>query len=121
MVMKASPASAFVVAQPQFLLEVLIVSLDAPAQLGHFDQLSDGGVCWQCGEPVLGRLRIAFGPLDQQPFVGPRFGSLEVPGGRKRTAAKRDVRSVLVPSRHLTLIQASGGSACARALAEIGR
>ena len=33
-VMKAAPATAFIVSETEFLLEVLIVALDAPAQLG---------------------------------------------------------------------------------------
>lgn len=34
MVMEAAPAASFVVPKPGFLLELLIVALDAPAQLG---------------------------------------------------------------------------------------
>jgi hypothetical protein len=40
MVVKASPSSSFVVAQPQFLLEFLIVAFDDPAMLGHPHQFA---------------------------------------------------------------------------------
>ena len=36
--MEATPAAPFVVAKPDLLLEVLIVALDAPAQLGQIDE-----------------------------------------------------------------------------------
>lgn len=42
-VLEAPPPSVFVVAQSQFLLEFLIVSLDPPTQLGGVDQLGDRG------------------------------------------------------------------------------
>ena len=35
---KASPAATFVVSEPDLLLELLVVALDAPAQLGEIDQ-----------------------------------------------------------------------------------
>jgi len=35
--MKAAPTTAFIVSETEFLLEVLIVALDAPAQLGEID------------------------------------------------------------------------------------
>lgn len=53
MVVEAPPPSAFGVAQSQFLLEFLIVSLDPPTQLGGADQLGDRSVGRQGGEPIL--------------------------------------------------------------------
>jgi hypothetical protein len=41
MVVETSPTSPFVVTQPQFLLEFLVVALDPPAQFGGVDQLGD--------------------------------------------------------------------------------
>ena len=35
--MKAAPASAFIVSETELPLEVLIVALDAPAQLGEIN------------------------------------------------------------------------------------
>ena len=42
--MKASPPAAFVVAEAKFLLEILVVALDAPAQFGGVDEGLDRGV-----------------------------------------------------------------------------
>ena len=39
---KASPASTFIVIEAEFLLEFLIVALDPPAQFGSFDEPSRG-------------------------------------------------------------------------------
>ncbi len=47
-----------------------------------------------------------------------RLKSLEA--GLRRTAAKRELSSALLPSRQATVRQASAGSASANALADIG-
>ena len=77
--MKTSPPAAFVVAEAQFLLEIPVVALDAPAQLGGVDERFDWHIRRQGREPVFGRLGLALGPLDQQPFLGMRLGALPVP------------------------------------------
>ena len=41
--MEASPTSAFVVVKTEFSLELLVVALNAPAQLGKTDELFDCG------------------------------------------------------------------------------
>ena len=79
--MEAAPAAPLVMAEPDLLLELMIVALDAPAQLGEIDQVGKGHVLGQGGEPILDRLRLAFGPLDQQPFLVPRLGKLLVAVG----------------------------------------
>jgi hypothetical protein len=38
---EAAPAAPFVVAEPDLLLEVLVVALDAPAQFGDVDQSAE--------------------------------------------------------------------------------
>src|SRR4030088_983661 len=68
--MKATPAASFIVPEPDFLLELLIIALDAPAQLGGIDQIAECDAARQSREPILGRLLLALGPLDQQPFFG---------------------------------------------------
>ena len=75
---EAAPAAAFVVPEPNLLLELLVVALDAPAQLGEIDQALEGDLLGQAGKPVLGRLGFAFRPFDQQPFLRPRRGELVV-------------------------------------------
>ena len=43
-VVKAAPASSFVVIEPEFLLEFLIVALDPPAQFGRFHERREGRI-----------------------------------------------------------------------------
>lgn len=52
MVMESSPASALVVAQPQVLLEFLIVALDAPAHLRFVHHALERHGLGQRREPV---------------------------------------------------------------------
>src|SRR3954465_1324269 len=61
--MKAAPTPSFVMIEPQFLLEILIIPLNPPAQLGPVNQIDQGRR--QGREPVLARLFVAFRPLDQ--------------------------------------------------------
>ena len=78
---KASPSTALKMAEPDFLLEVLIIALDAPAQLGQIDQTMERGVCWNRREPVFGWLALALGPLDQQPFFRAALGEIVIAMG----------------------------------------
>src|SRR6202451_3327159 len=75
---EAAPSAPFIMAEPDLLLELLIVALDAPAQLGEIDQRLEGDVLGKGREPVFGRLFLALGPLDQQPFFRPAVGELVV-------------------------------------------
>src|SRR6476661_7471468 len=68
-VVEAAPAAALVVPEPDFLLEILVVPLDPPAQLSQVDHLLEADLLRQGRQPVLRRLRLALGPLDQQPFL----------------------------------------------------
>src|SRR5262245_58748579 len=72
--MEPSPSSPLEVAEPHLLLELLIVVLDAPAQLGVIDQPPKVDVLGKRREPELGRLLFAFWPFDEQPFFRIRFG-----------------------------------------------
>src|ERR1043165_6194496 len=69
MMVEPAPAAALVVPKPEFLLELLVVALDAPPELGEFDQALKADVLRQGREPVLGGLLLAFRPLDQEPFL----------------------------------------------------
>src|SRR4051794_36504698 len=71
--MEAAPAAPLIVPEPEFLLELLVVALDAPAQLGKADETVEGDVHRQGREPVLRRLLLLRGPLDQQPFLWAGF------------------------------------------------
>src|SRR4030081_2812827 len=52
--MKAAPAASLIVSEPDLLLELLIVALDAPAQFGEIDQLAEADLLRQGREPVFG-------------------------------------------------------------------
>src|SRR4051812_3156350 len=69
MVVEAAPAAALVVPEPEFLLELLVVALDAPSELGEFDHALEGDILGQGREPVFGGLPLAFRPLDHEPFL----------------------------------------------------
>src|ERR1041384_5099145 len=73
MVVEPAPAAALVAPKPEFLLELLVVALDAPPELGEFDQAREADVLRQGREPVLGGLLLAFRPLDQEPLLRARF------------------------------------------------
>ena len=77
--MKAAPVATFVMSEADLLLELLVIAFDHPAPLGGMHQAFEGGALRQVGQPVLGRLRLAVRPLDEQPFLGPRFGPCAVP------------------------------------------
>src|SRR5271166_3639155 len=64
--------------EPDLLLEVLIVALDPPAQLGGVDQIAEGALCRKRREPIFGRLLLALRPFDQQPFLRSVFGELAI-------------------------------------------
>jgi alpha-ketoglutarate-dependent taurine dioxygenase len=78
-VVKTPPSAPLEVAEADLLLEVLIIALDAPAQLGEIDDARERDVVRQCRKPVLRRLALARRPLNQQPFFRPRFGQPIIP------------------------------------------
>ena len=79
--MEAAPSAAFIVPEAEFLLELLVVALDAPAQLGEIDQAVERDVVRKGGEPVFGWLALALGPLDQQPLFRSALGELVIAMG----------------------------------------
>src|SRR3979490_558869 len=84
--MEATPAAPFVVTEPDLLLELLIVALDAPAQLGQIDELREADVLRQRGEPVFGWLCFALRAFDQQPLRRQLLGDpFVVPEGDPHT------------------------------------
>src|ERR1700693_2165652 len=74
--MEASPSAAFVVAEPDLLLELLVIALDAPAHFGDIDQLTERHPVVEIGEPILGGRGFALWPLDQQRLFGASGGAL---------------------------------------------
>src|SRR6516162_10210959 len=64
--MEAGPAAALIMPEADFLLEVVVVTLDAPAQLGEIDEAAERHVRVNGCEPVFGGLGLVFGPFDEQ-------------------------------------------------------
>src|SRR6266446_7411631 len=68
--MEARPAAALIVAEADFLLEVVIIALDAPAQLGEIDEAAERHVAVDGCEPEFGGRGLALGPFDEQCLFG---------------------------------------------------
>src|SRR5262249_441126 len=64
-VVKSPPVAAFVVSQPEFPFEFLIIALDHPAMLADPDQPFQGEVRRQTRQPVATWLLGSDGPLHQ--------------------------------------------------------
>src|SRR6266498_1353985 len=62
MMMEPPPAATFEMIETEFVLELLVVPLDSPAQMSQTDE---GGQRW---------------PLGQDPLDGPRFGAVSIMG-----------------------------------------
>ena len=75
--------------EPDLLLEFLIVAFDAPAQFGNIHKHRKFDVFRQGREPVFGRLLLALGPFDQQPFLRARFGEFLVAMRRANAQASK--------------------------------
>src|SRR5208282_5200574 len=88
-VTKIDTPAAFEMSEPDLLLEFLIVAFDAPAQFGNINKRRKLDVFRQGREPVFGRLLLALGPLDQQPFLRARFGELLVAVRRANAQASK--------------------------------
>ena len=71
-VTKAEVAAAFVVVKAKLALELLVVELDLPPQAGEAGEPLGLGVGGEVREPVIGRLILALGPFDDQPFLPSR-------------------------------------------------
>jgi len=59
-VVKATPASPLVVVEPDLPLELLIIGLDAPAQLGGVDELGEVDILGLRREPIFDRFPFVF-------------------------------------------------------------
>src|SRR5215470_12183292 len=65
------------------LLELLVVTFNAPTQLGVVDQPLEADVFRKCREPIFDRLLLALRPSDQQPFFRPAIAELVARERRK--------------------------------------
>jgi len=72
--MQSPPTPALVVPQAEVLLEVLVVALEAPTHLGASNTMRCSGISsGPVDSPILERLRVALGPLDEPPLGGAPF------------------------------------------------
>ena len=84
---KASPRASIIVAEADFLLELLIVALDSPTQLGEIDEVAERHVVLDGCEPEFCGCSFILGPFDQQCLFGkPRFAPYR--GGTHAYASK---------------------------------
>src|SRR4030095_4098480 len=95
---EAPPSSALIVSEPEFLFELLIIALDAPAQLGEIDQAFEGDVSCQRREPIFGRLVRALGPLDQQPFFTLPLAAMGGAHAQTRKARRQSLGGAFAPA-----------------------
>jgi hypothetical protein len=105
--MEAAPASPLEMGEAGFAFQFLAVALNASAQFGRVNEDVDGRVFGQGRKPVFCRLFFTLRPFDGSHSSGrgaARFQSREA--GRIRTAAKREDKVSLEPSRHRTMRQA---------------
>src|SRR5918997_3132852 len=65
MVVEAAPSAALVVPKSELLLELLIIALDTPPELGEFNHALEVNVLRQGRERFLRWLLLALRPLDQ--------------------------------------------------------
>ena len=80
-VVEASPCSPLEVVEPELLLHLLVVALDAPAQLGAADELFQRGADRERRQPELDRLGLSLRPCAEEPLELPRGLASAVPGG----------------------------------------
>lgn len=89
----------------ELLRQIPIVALNAPAHFGNMNEMLHRCVFGQRRKPVLGRLGLPVGPLDQQPLFIARRSARQSSRceARTRTTANRELSAPRVPSRHETV------------------
>ena len=107
MVVEAAPAAPFEMAEPDLLLEFLIVALDAPAQLGEIDQTMERDAFREVSRAsiwsALPRLQATRSAAILVVGFARRLKSMRT---QTRTRAKREDSRSAAPSRHLIVRQA---------------
>ena len=71
--MEASPTSPLEVSKADFLLEFLVIPLDAPPKLYVINHASERDIFGKRSQRVFGRPFLTLWPFDQQPFLGARI------------------------------------------------
>jgi len=112
MMMEARPAATLMLAEADFLLEVVIIALDAPAQLGNVDKAAERHVRLDGCEPEFGERLFTLGPFDQQGVLGEPCFALDRPNAhavRRRRVESRDSMLVLSGKLLMSLSHSVGG------------
>ena len=106
--MEAAPSSSLVVAEPELLLQLLVVPLDPPAQLGEATS-PRRRLLRQGGQPVLGRLllRLRATRSAATPPARRRADHRDARDGPAAGKARGELPAA--PSRQVTVCQASAG------------
>src|SRR3990172_2944512 len=92
MMMEPPPPAALEMIEPELVLELLIVALDAPAQLGEPNEVGDRRRRRQRRQPILRGLRFASRPFDQQPLLRPGCRALFIAVGRPHAQDRKSTR-----------------------------
>ena len=79
--MEPPPAATFEMIETEFVLELLVVPLDPPAQVRQTDEGGQRGRPGQRREVVLRRRRLAQRPLGQDPLDGSGLSAVSVMRG----------------------------------------
>src|SRR5450631_2263434 len=117
--MKAAPAASLIVSEPDLLLELLIVALNAPAQFSEIDQLAEADLLRQGREPVFGRFLFALRPLDQQPLLRSVFTQAVTMSNQNPHPRKARAQPVGRTFPHLISRQAFFGNPSASSFADV--
>jgi hypothetical protein len=78
--MEAAPTSSLEMPKPDLLLELLIITLDAPAHFSKIDQTGEADVLRQRRKPILRRLVLGVAPAWPDTRL-PGLSTNELPGG----------------------------------------
>src|SRR5215471_13591400 len=121
MVMETAPPAPLIIAEAEFLLQLLIVALDAPAQLDEIDQtlkrISSGSVASQY---LVGSASSCSHSISSHSSARGSLSLVSRCAGRTRCRANRDDSQSAVPSRQVMVCQASLGRLRASAFTAIG-
>jgi len=82
MMLESPPASPLVMGEAEFGFELLIIALDAPAEIDDIDERRQADFGRQGREKVFAGPGLALWPFDQEPFDGVRRRALPIARGR---------------------------------------
>ena len=120
MVVEAAPPAPFIVTQAEFLLELLIIALDPPAQFGQVDQPIAISSAKLASQYLVGSFSFSGHSISSHSSARGRLSLVSRWAARTRWRAKREDSCSALPSRQATICQASLGRLRASALALIG-